>query len=185
MPRRIHITGASGSGVSTLARDLATRLSSQMFDTDDFYWLPTDPPFHEKRPIPDRLRLMDEVFLPRRDWILAGSLHSWGAPVMDRVTHVIFVTLDSAQRVARLRARERQRLGDRIRPGGDLEHEFRGFLDWAASYDDPDGPGRSRASHEAWLSTLQQPVIRLTSDRATTALADQAVAALDAADRGH
>ncbi|MEM9342149.1 MAG: AAA family ATPase [Pseudomonadota bacterium] len=184
MERRIHITGASGSGVSTLARELATRLSTQAFDTDDFYWLPTDPPFQEKRPILDRLRLMDAVFMPRRDWIVAGSLHSWGAPVMDRVTHVIFLTLDSAQRVARLRARERQRLGDRIRPGGDLAHEFRGFLDWAASYDDPDGPGRSRVSHEAWLATLHQPVIRLTSDRAPAMLADAAIAALDAADRG-
>ena len=170
--------------MSTLARELATRLSSQMFDTDDFYWNPTDPPFQEKRPIPDRLKLMDQVFLPRRDWIIAGSLHSWGAPVMERVTHVIFLTLDSAQRVARLRARERQRLGDRIRPGGDLEHEFRAFLDWAASYDDPDGPGRSRASHEAWLSSLPHPVIRLASDRVPAGLADAAIAALDAADRG-
>ena len=179
MPARIHITGASGAGTSTLARTLADRLASQAFDTDDFYWRPTDPPFQSKRPVADRLALMDEMFLPRADWVLSGSLHSWGAPLMGRVTHVVFLTLPSARRLARLRARERRRYGARIAPGGDLEANFRGFLDWAMAYDEPGTKGRSRAAHEDWLATLDCPVIRLDAAAPVSKLAEAVLDALD------
>ncbi len=179
MTRRIHITGASGSGTSTLARALAGRLESQAFDTDDFYWRPTDPPFHSKRAVAERLALMDEMFLPRTDWVLSGSLHSWGAPVMERVTHVVFLTLAPGIRLARLRARERRRYGTRIAKGGDLEASYRGFLDWAMGYDEPGTVGRSRGAHEAWLQSLSQPVIRLDAAAPTPELADAVIAALD------
>ena len=53
--------GASGSGTSTLARGLANAFDSQAFDTDDFYWKPTDPPFTLKRPVADRIALMEEM----------------------------------------------------------------------------------------------------------------------------
>src|SRR5678809_1323103 len=44
---RIHILGASGSG-TTLGRALAEHLQGSHFDTDDYSWLPTDPP-HTQR----------------------------------------------------------------------------------------------------------------------------------------
>jgi adenylate kinase family enzyme len=71
---RLHIFGASGSGTSSLARGLATRLSTQCFDTDDFFWMPSDPPFAEVRSVAARVELMQQAFLPRRDWILSGSM---------------------------------------------------------------------------------------------------------------
>jgi adenylate kinase family enzyme len=180
LARRIHITGASGSGTSTLARELASRLASQAFDTDDFYWIPSDPPFTQSRPVLDRLRLMEEVFLPRSDWVLSGSLHSWGSTVMSGVTHVVFLTLSAGQRLARLRTRERRRYGPRIAPGGDLEAMHRGFLAWAMSYDEPGAEGRSRQTHEAWLATLAVPVVRLEADVPPQELADRVLAVLDA-----
>ena len=180
MGLRAHITGASGAGTSTLARALADRLASQAFDTDDFYWVPSDPPFRQKRPPSERVALMEQVFLPRADWILSGSLTSWGRPVMPRVTHVVFLTLPRATRLARLRARERRRYGARIARGGDLEAAYRGFLDWAMAYDDPGFAGRSRSNHEAWLSTLSQPVIRLDATARPEALAEAALDALNA-----
>ncbi|MEM0949456.1 MAG: AAA family ATPase [Pseudomonadota bacterium] len=181
MSLRIHITGASGSGTSTLARALASRLESQAFDTDDFYWRPTEPAFQEKRPIAERLDLMGQMFLPRSDWVLSGSLHTWGGPIMARVTHVVFLTVAPGVRLARLRVRERRRYGARIAAGGDLEAHYRGFLDWAMSYDDPGTAGRSRAEHEAWLDTLKQPIIRLDADAPPSALAQAVTDALDEA----
>ena len=182
MIQRIHITGASGCGTSTLARALANRMGSQSFDTDDFYWKPTDPPFVSPRPIADRLRLMEEMFVPRPSWVLSGSLHSWGAPIMMHVTHVVFLSLSQGARLARLRARERRRFGGRIAPGGDLHDSHRGFLAWAMGYDEPGNQGRSRAAHEAWLATLSQPVIRLDASPDPAALADAALDALARAD---
>ena len=122
MARRIHVMGASGSGTSTLARGLANAFDSQAFDTDDFYWKPTDPPFTEKRPVAERIALMQEVFLPRRDWILSGSFTSWGTPILPRLTHVVFLALPGAKRLARLRKRERLRAD----PGADADARMAG-----------------------------------------------------------
>jgi hypothetical protein len=44
MPVAIHITGASGSGTSTLGRALVERLGAVHLDTDDFYWSPVGCP---------------------------------------------------------------------------------------------------------------------------------------------
>jgi hypothetical protein len=41
----VHIFGASGAGTSTLGRALGERLALAHLDTDDFFWMPTDPPF--------------------------------------------------------------------------------------------------------------------------------------------
>ena len=45
MIRRIHILGASGSGTTALGQALAEHLRCPHFDTDDYFWLPTDPPY--------------------------------------------------------------------------------------------------------------------------------------------
>ncbi|PTW50178.1 AAA family ATPase [Rhodovulum kholense] len=176
---RLHITGASGAGCSTLARGLAVRLASQCFDTDDFYWHPSDPPFSRKRPPEERLALMAEIFLPRSDWILAGSLLGWGEPLVPRFTHVVFLTLPPAQRLARLRRRERLRYGDAILPGGPQAGAHRAFMDYAMGYDSPDFTGRTRVKHELWLEELPCPVIRLDSSVAPDLLADRVIEALD------
>lgn len=131
MARRIHILGASGAGTSTLARNLANRLATQAFDSDDFYWVPTEPPFREARPPDERLALMRAVFLPRSDWILAGQFLSWGHEIVPRLTHVIFLSMETEPRLARLAAREQRRYGDEIAPGGPRERHFQAFMDWA------------------------------------------------------
>ena len=43
--RRIHVLGASGSGTSSLAAAIARRHGHRHLDTDDFFWMPTDPPY--------------------------------------------------------------------------------------------------------------------------------------------
>ena len=47
----LHIYGASGSGTSTLGRYLAEQFQYAFLDSDDYFWLPTDPKFTTKRPI--------------------------------------------------------------------------------------------------------------------------------------
>lgn len=183
--RRIHVLGASGAGTSTLGRALATALSSQAFDTDDFYWLPTEPPFTDKRSPRKRLELMQAMFLPRNDWVLSGSFCGWGDPVIPRLTHVVFATLPPAQRLARLRARERRRYGaEAIGPGGAREGAYRSFLDWAMQYDDPHFTGRSRRMHQLWLEEMPCPVLHLEVTRPIDALTKEVTDWLDALDGG-
>ncbi len=167
---RLHLTGASGSGTTTLGRALASHWSVPHADADDYFWEPTTPPYTLKRPVPERLRLMEEVFLARDAWVLSGSLMSWGEPVLAHVDAVVFLSLDAETRLARLRDRESMRYGDRIGGGGDREASFREFLEWASSYEDPAFDGRSRARHEAWLEGLTCPVLSLDSALGVDAL---------------
>lgn len=60
MMRRIHITGASGSGCTTLGRALAERLGSVHLDTDTYFWLPSDPPFQTIREGGERRALLGD-----------------------------------------------------------------------------------------------------------------------------
>ena len=46
-PCRVLVLGATASGTTTLARALADRWSVPHADTDDYFWVPTDPPYTE------------------------------------------------------------------------------------------------------------------------------------------
>ena len=166
---RLHITGASGSGTTTLARTVASAWSAPHAEVDDYFWLPTDPPYTHKRPEADRVALMQQVFLPRECWVLSGSLVGWGDDVIDACDAVVFVTLDPAERLRRLEAREQ------VRRAGQPHDEpaWEAFMAWAAGYDDPTFDGRSRVMHEQWLASLTCPVLRLDSNRPVDELRDQ------------
>jgi adenylate kinase family enzyme len=178
---RIHIMGASGSGTTTLGRALADRLAVPHHDTDDYFWLPTNPPFRERREVTDRLRLMEEIFLDREGWVLSGSLDGWGSAIVPYFDLAIFLSLGAALRLARLRQREANHFGrDAVSPGGWRHRETEEFLDWASHYDDGTREGRHRARHEAWLATLPCPVLRLDAAREIDTLVKDVVAALGA-----
>ena len=164
--RHIHVFGASGSGTSSLAAALAARHGHRHLDTDDFYWMPTDPPFQAVRPRAERLTRLEAALERWPTWVLSGSLCGWGDPLIPRFDLVVFLWVPTDVRMARLRAREQQRYGaEAIAPGGSLHRGHVEFMSWAAGYDDG-GPGmRSRAMHEAWLAALPTPVVRLDGDR--------------------
>lgn len=160
MTRRIYITGASGAGVTTLGKTLSGALQVPHADVDDFFWLPTDPPFSQRRRVADRLNLLQRA-LGDDGWVLSGSFDGWGEPLLERVDLVIFVTAPTGIRMARLRARERARFGNRIDEGGDMAATHTGFMAWASRYDDPNFYGRNRARHEDWLDSIPYPVLRI------------------------
>jgi adenylate kinase family enzyme len=125
--------GASGAGVTTLGRALADTLALSHHDVDDYYWLPTTPPYQEKRTVADRLRLMQEIFLGREGWILSGSLDSWGAPIVPLFDAVVFVLAPTELRLKRLRDREARHFGaDAVSPGGWRYRETEKFIEWAS-----------------------------------------------------
>ncbi len=167
MSLRIHTIGASGSGTTTLAKHLANTLGFPHFDSDDYYWEKTNPPFTTKRPVEERLRLLQDDLAQRSNWLLSGSLVSWGDPIISQFTHVIFVYIPPEIRLERLKARERQRYGSRIDPDGDMEKIHTDLMEWAAKYDTGGMEVRSRVMHEKWLERLNCPVIRLENPMTT------------------
>lgn len=150
----IHVTGASGSGTSTLGAALAAELGGEYLDADDYYWLPTSPPFTHKRPAPERLASLLADLQPHPTCVVAGSIVGWGAALEDAFDLVVFLYLDTPLRIERLRRREIAQLG----------HADPAFLDWAAQYDSGPPVGRSLAKHRAWLARRTCRVIELHGD---------------------
>jgi adenylate kinase family enzyme len=170
---RIHIVGASGSGTTTLGRALATRLACAHLDTDDFYWLPTQPPFQHRRPLTERQALLGDALARHGSWVLSGSLCGWGDAFIPQFDRVVFLWIPADLRLARLRERERARYGAAIAPGGPLRAMYEAFMAWAAGYDDElEPPERCRRLHEQWLAALPCPVERILDAGPTEAHVD-------------
>jgi len=175
---KVYIFGASCAGVSTLGHALAQQLELRQLDVDDFYWVPTDPPFTTRRPPEDRVRLIQAAQAKAQGWILSGSFIGWGEGLVDGVDLIVFLQTANALRMQRLDARESQRHGARILPGGDMHTAHLAFRDWASRYDDPAFSGRNLAEHEGWLGTLDVPVLRLDGAQSTVTLVDAVLSRL-------
>lgn len=159
---RIHIFGASGSGTTTLGRALSSRLGLAHFDVDDYYWLPTDPPFREKRPVEARLELLRRDLGLQPGWLLSGSLVSWGDSLIHEFDLAVFLYVPPEIRMSRLKQRELQRFGAAaLSPGGAMHEAHLEFMEWAAAYDSAGPDMRSLRRHESWLSALPCPVLRM------------------------
>ncbi len=175
---RVHLTGASCTGVSTLGAALAARLGVPHLDVDDFYWMPTDPPFRVKRPATDRVRLIADRQAGSGGWVLAGSLGAWGNALLADASLIVFLEAPTDVRLRRLDGREALRHGARILPGGDMRDAHLAFRDWASRYDDPGFAGRSRARHERWLADQRLPLLRLTGTDPVGALLERVLVRL-------
>jgi uridine kinase len=151
---RVLITGAPGSGTTTLGEALASSIDGVFFDADDFYWMPTDPPFVEKRNRDLRGSLFSDALRSHPRVVVAGSIMGWGRDLEDAFDLVVFLQLETAIRIARLRERE-MRTSGRVDPA---------FIEWATRYDVGPPTGRSLKKHEAWLATRKCSVVRIDGD---------------------
>ena len=177
----VHITGASGSGVTTLGHALADATGAVQLDTDDFYWAPVEPKFSEKRAPAERVGLLREAMerAGDRGWILSGSIGAWGAELVPLFRLVIFMSAPAEVRVARLKVREEAEFSAAaIAPGGPRHAEYVAFIDWAAQYEFGKREGRSRQMHEEFLARLTCPVLRLDGTVPTAQLLPRVLAAL-------
>jgi len=179
-PLAVHITGASGAGVTTLGSELAARTGAAQLDTDDFYWLPVEPRYSQERPREERLRLLENAMdaAGQNGWILSGSIGMWGEPLLVSIKLVVFVRTDTAIRVARLRERERLRFGAAIDPGGARHEQHKWFIQWAADYDTGSKEGRNLAQHEAFLARLACPLLRVDGALPVKQLVNQVIQAI-------
>jgi hypothetical protein len=127
----------------------------------------------------ERLRLMGEVFLPRADWVLSGSLEGWGNAIVQNFDLVVFVVTPKELRLQRLRGREARHFGaDAVAPGGWRHPATEEFIAWASHYDEDDGESRSLAKHQAWLATLPCPVLRLDGSQPLPTLVEEVCGAI-------
>jgi adenylate kinase family enzyme len=179
---KLHVLGASGSGTTTLGAGLARALDLPHADSDDHFWLPTDPPYQTRRPREDRLVRLRAALHgdgSASGWVVSGHLIGWGDVLTPEFDAVVYLDVPTDTRLQRLQAREAARFGPAIQPGGPRRAQHLAFLTWAARYDDP-AVSRSRPQHAAWLAQLPCPVVRLKNTAAPAALLTTALQALTA-----
>lgn len=165
MKKRIHVFGASGSGTTTLGRALSVELGYRHIDTDDYFWLASDPPFQHIREVKERQQLLREELENHENWILSGSLCGWGDLFVPMFELVVFLYIPPDIRLGRIRTREIERYGlDAISKGGSRHEASEIFLNWAAQYDTGGMEVRSRMLHEKWMDGIGCPILRLEDD---------------------
>ncbi|GAB4405686.1 MAG: adenylate kinase [Bacteroidia bacterium] len=178
---RIHILGASGSGGTTQGQALAARLRLPYFDSDDYFWLQTEPPFRQRRDAAARNHLLRADLDQAGQWVLGGSVINWGEGVLPRFDLVVFLYLAPAVRLSRIRAREEARYGDSIYTDPGRAAQFEAFMAWAADYDAQTGiANRTLQAHRDWLAGLRSPVLELIGDLPTAVRVQRIVETLTA-----
>ena len=166
--QKIHITGASGSGTTSLGRALAARLGVPFFDSDDFFWKPTSPPYQEKRSPKERLALILNELQQNESHILSGSICRWDPPLEKSFDAVVYLSVRTEVRIARLEEREQAEVGF-------VDSEF---INWASQYDTGGMDMRSRILHEKWLESLTCPILKLDGERYLSELIDVVINAM-------
>lgn len=178
---KLHLFGASGTGVSTLGAALGAALGLPYFDTDDYFWEAADPPFTVRRPPAQRDALLARDLAQSASWIVGGSIVGWGAQWLGAFDLVVFLWLPPALRLHRLHQREYARYGARILADPAQAARTQAFLSWAAGYDDSSTGGtRTLANHEQWLGQFACPVLELRGDLSVAARVSAVLGALRA-----
>ena len=158
-PQGIVVFGAGGTGKTTLACELARLLKFEHFDTDDYFFEQTEPPFTQARSLEKRIEILRPLL--KSNFVISGCLREWGGAFDSMLSMAVFLTAPTDVRIERVEEREFNRNGERIKPGGDLYARHRKFIDYIATYDNGGMETRSLVSQEAWEKTLACPVIRV------------------------
>ena len=161
MKNVIHIFGASGSGTTTLGKRICEELGYALMDTDDYFWIPTNPRFTQKRPVDERIALMKRDIDQSENVVISGSHADWGDVLIPFFTLAIRIELDPALRIERLKQREKARFGSRIEPGGDMYQQHLNFVEWAKTYDNGGMNIRSKMKHDEWQKLLSCQILCL------------------------
>lgn len=157
----IHIFGAAGSGTTTLGSKICRELGYAHMDTDDYFWMPTDPRFTQKRPRKERIELMAADIAHFNNAVISGSLVDWGDALIPYFTLAVRLETEQSIRIERLIRREKERFGSRIEPGGDMRRQHLEFIEWAKAYDNGGIDIRSKAMHDKWQKSLSCKLIIL------------------------
>lgn len=172
MTNIIHIVGASGAGTSTLGQALEQH-GYKWLDTDNYFWLPTDPPFVHSRSRDERTALLKAAIEENPKCVISDSLCGWGDVFIPKFNLVVFVDTPTDIRIERLKKRETERFGDRIHNGGDMYEEHLKFIEWAKTYDTAGTDQRSRTLHEEWFKQLPCPLLRVDGTKSVEELVEQ------------
>ncbi|MFK9090899.1 AAA family ATPase [Bacillus salipaludis] len=103
IPNKIHIIGSVGSGKTTLARTLSTKLNIPFYELDNVVW--------KRCELGDIRRTNDErdeylnTIIQTDAWILEGVHHEWVSQSFQNADWIIFLDTDFSKRKYRITKR--------------------------------------------------------------------------------
>lgn len=166
---KIHIFGASGSGVTTTGEALAEKLNVTYFDSDAYFWESTEPPFTIRRDPDERNSKIKSELDNLDNWILGGSIFQWGENIFPDFDLVIYLWIPSEIRIERLKKREFERYGNIIHTDPERIKQYENFMIWASDYDANTGiASRNFEAHQNWLERIKFPVLKISGDLTLT-----------------
>ncbi|MEL6562135.1 MAG: AAA family ATPase [Bacteroidota bacterium] len=158
---RIIVFGASGSGTTTLAKALAEKWNWIHLDADEYYWKKTNPPFQIKLPKQERNKNLKYDFIKSEEVIVSGSLITWDEYWNTAFDLGVFLILPQNVRMERLKKREIELYGEKLKFEKEIISKSEEFLKWAEKYDDELFDGRSISQHKKWIELLDCEVIEI------------------------
>ncbi len=180
--RRIHLTGTTSTGKSTLASQLATALGVPVVELDALNWLPGWVGLNETNP-EEFLRRIREA-TAGEGWVVAGSYSSFSeATFWDRLETVVWLDLPLHVVLRRVLVRSWRRWRSReLLWGTNYERFFPqllfwrrdSLLWWAWTQHQPKRRAMLRKMSDPRWSHIR--FIRLTSEREVDAFRDAVVA---------
>ena len=142
----VYITGASGSGTTSLGKMIAKKHDVNLIESDDLTMYDTDPPFKYPRPMDVRIKLLKKRLSREKLNIIVGSINDWGIEIINDASLFVFLYEKWSIRKERLVCRERKRFGNELYNNLEILHNFNRLLEWTKQYDDFDEP-RSLKKH--------------------------------------
>lgn len=161
---KLLIFGASGSGTTTLGKEIKKKIGFMHLDVDDYYWQKTEPPFQEKIPLTERNKIFKADFHKFENVIVSGSMVSWGKEWETLFDLVIFIRLNNNERMKRLKKRETERYGEKLITDKKIKQNSNAFLEWANQYEDSNFDGRSLKVHNDWIELLDCKILRIDGE---------------------
>ncbi|CAL2082518.1 conserved hypothetical protein [Tenacibaculum sp. 190524A05c] len=158
---KIMIIGASGTGKTSLGKEVAEVIGYTHLDSDDYYWKKTSPPYQEKVALTLRNDNIKKDFFKNENVVLSGCMPSWGEEWREVFDLVVFIQLEHEERIKRLLKREKERYGEKLESDEYIIQNSKGFLNWARQYDNPYFTGKTLAYHVHWLKHLQSEVLHV------------------------
>jgi adenylate kinase family enzyme len=99
-PKKLHIIGSVGSGKTTLARNLSTKLNVALYELDNVVWQRFESG-DLRRSDEERDEYLRDI-LKLEAWIIEGVHHKWVQPSFEKADLIIFLDTPYFKRTIRI-----------------------------------------------------------------------------------